>query len=503
MSLKKNVIANYLGQGWTALMGLAFIPLYIAQLGIEAYAVVGIFSVLLAWMSIVDFGLTPTVNREMARANAGAHTDQSIKDLLRTFEYAGFVISATVLAVVLLLTPYIVLEWLKPEKLTSTQLTQAMNAVAFALVARWIEQFYRAVLLGLQDAVWLNSAWALLATLRWGGAFLAIYWGPSTLVVFFASQLVSSVIGIIFLNRRVYKMLPATHRAGQFRWQTLLDVKSFAGSIFFGSVLVFFLTNADKIIVTKLLPLAEFGYYSLAITLAGSLLQIVAPMNNSMYPVFTHYVTVGDEKSLSKAYLNSSRLLSMILVPPAFALAFFSESVLMLWTGDHSISAHTAPLLTVMSLGMLLNGLMNLPYMLQLAYGWVRLSTTINFVIVLLIIPILYYSTKLYGAIGAASCWLAINSIYVIVTAHFMHKRLLTEEKWNWYKGAVFLPMGIGCLSMLTLLPLSNPVSTRIGSACLLIASVCISGLFLMLWYKNISVKTFVHFITTILRKCK
>jgi hypothetical protein len=25
--LKRNLIANYLGQGWTALMGLAFIPL--------------------------------------------------------------------------------------------------------------------------------------------------------------------------------------------------------------------------------------------------------------------------------------------------------------------------------------------------------------------------------------------------------------------------------------------------------------------------------------------
>jgi O-antigen/teichoic acid export membrane protein len=33
--LKKNVIANYIGQGWTVLMGLVFIPLYIKYLGIE------------------------------------------------------------------------------------------------------------------------------------------------------------------------------------------------------------------------------------------------------------------------------------------------------------------------------------------------------------------------------------------------------------------------------------------------------------------------------------
>lgn len=41
--LKRNLIANYLGQGWTALMGLAFIPLYIRYLGIEAYGLIGLF----------------------------------------------------------------------------------------------------------------------------------------------------------------------------------------------------------------------------------------------------------------------------------------------------------------------------------------------------------------------------------------------------------------------------------------------------------------------------
>ena len=48
--LKRNLIANYLGQGWTALMGLAFIPLYIKYLGIEAYGLIGIFALLQGWL---------------------------------------------------------------------------------------------------------------------------------------------------------------------------------------------------------------------------------------------------------------------------------------------------------------------------------------------------------------------------------------------------------------------------------------------------------------------
>ena len=67
MSVRRNAIANFVGQGWTALIGLAFIPIYIRLLGIEAYGLVGVFAVLQSWLAILDLGLTPTLSREMAK----------------------------------------------------------------------------------------------------------------------------------------------------------------------------------------------------------------------------------------------------------------------------------------------------------------------------------------------------------------------------------------------------------------------------------------------------
>src|SRR3972149_12226265 len=85
-STKRNIIANYLGSAWNALMGLAFIPLYIHYLGIEAYGLIGVFILLQAWMVLLDMGITPTFSREMARFTAGSHTPQSIGDLVRSVE---------------------------------------------------------------------------------------------------------------------------------------------------------------------------------------------------------------------------------------------------------------------------------------------------------------------------------------------------------------------------------------------------------------------------------
>ena len=56
MSLKGNLVSNFLGQGWTALMGVAFIPVYVQQLGLEGYGLIGFASVLLVLLMILDLG---------------------------------------------------------------------------------------------------------------------------------------------------------------------------------------------------------------------------------------------------------------------------------------------------------------------------------------------------------------------------------------------------------------------------------------------------------------
>ncbi|HZI25460.1 MAG TPA: polysaccharide biosynthesis protein, partial [Chryseolinea sp.] len=57
---KLNLIANFMGKGWAALMGIAFIPFYIKFMGIESYGLVGFFTTLQGVFALLDFGLTTT-----------------------------------------------------------------------------------------------------------------------------------------------------------------------------------------------------------------------------------------------------------------------------------------------------------------------------------------------------------------------------------------------------------------------------------------------------------
>jgi O-antigen/teichoic acid export membrane protein len=111
--LQLNLLSNFAGQGWAALMSLAFVPLYIKFLGIEAYGLIGFYAMLQAAIQILDLGLTQTMNREMARYSALPEKSSEARHFVRTLEIGYWAIGIFVGAVVLVISPFIASHWIK------------------------------------------------------------------------------------------------------------------------------------------------------------------------------------------------------------------------------------------------------------------------------------------------------------------------------------------------------------------------------------------------------
>ena len=99
--LTKNIIANFTGSAWSALMGLVFIPMYISFMGVEAYGIVGFFISIQAIFSILDLGLSQTLNKEMARLSTDPLNVKIMADTARTLEliYWGIALGIILLLV--------------------------------------------------------------------------------------------------------------------------------------------------------------------------------------------------------------------------------------------------------------------------------------------------------------------------------------------------------------------------------------------------------------------
>ena len=414
-------------------MGLAFIPIYIKYLGVEAYGLIGFYAVLQAWLTLFDMGITQTLNREMARFSAGAHTPQSIHDLLRSLEVISVALAIVICLLVWLSSTFIATHWLNTQLLSSGEVASAIALMGFVIALRFIEGIYKGALLGLQKQIAVNVVNIVIATMRFGGVVAVLAWYASSIKVFFVWQAFSSITSVLLFVYLVYRTLPKPNKMPKFSTKAIKEVWRFARGILGITFLAVLLTQVDKVLLSKLITLEAYGYYTLAATVAGGLALIAAPTTQAIYPKMVEYVAQEKVQELTNLYHQGAQLISVLIAPVAIMLAFFGKDIIYLWSGDINLATKTAPILLPLVLGSFLNCLVWMPYQLQLAYGWTSFAIKVNVTAVILLVPAIFLITPHYGAVGAAWVWALLNAGYVTVGMHYMYKKLLPSEKWRWY----------------------------------------------------------------------
>jgi len=188
------------------------------------------------------------------------------------------------------------------------------------------------------------------------------------------------------------------------------------------------------VILSKMLSLEMFGYYTLA-GVASSVVPflLVSPVFNALFPRFTSLVATNDDTALKILYHQGSQLMAVLVLPVAMVLAFFSFDILLLWTRSTKTAEMASPIVSVLVIGMALNALMTLPYALQLSHGWTSIGLRINTFLIITLVPAIYFMATHYGAVGAASVWVALNSIYMVFGVPLTHHRLLQGEMKRWF----------------------------------------------------------------------
>jgi len=422
-------------------MGVVLIPLYIHYLGMEAYGLIGLFAVMQAWLMLFDMGMTPALTREMARFTAGAHSPQSINDLLRTLEILCCILAALIALGVWAASDWLASNWLKADKLPTAIVTRAISIMAFLVALRVVEGIYRGALFGLQRQVWYNGATAIISTVRHGGAIAVLAWVSPTVEAFFLWQAVISLLSVVIFGTIVHGTLPKAPSPSGFSRQAVSSVWKFAGGMMGTSFLVLLLTQVDKVLLSGMLTLELFGYYSLAAAIVGTLSVVTTPIAQAAYPRFIELSTQNDQPTLVSVYHHAAQLVTILSAPVVMLLIFFAGGAVFVWSGSASIADSTAPILSALILGTFLHELMIIPYMLQLAHGLTSLAVKVNAVAVVVLVPAIFHVVPRYGAVGAAWIWVALNAGYVLISMHLMHHRLIPKEKWGWYVADVLVPV--------------------------------------------------------------
>jgi O-antigen/teichoic acid export membrane protein len=424
-------------------MSFAFIPLYTHFMGIEAYGLVGVFITLQAVMTLLDLGLGATLNREMARLAVRSDTGQELRDLLRSLECIFWPGALVIAAVLISIAPLMTNHWLRVEPGNVESTTAALGLIGLAVGLHWPFVFYSGGLLGLQRQVLLNSITAFSATVRGIGSVLVLWLVSPTATAFFAWQALASLLQTGLTALVLWRSLPAGERSARFDISRLRGLSRFAVGLSGISVFGLILTQMDKIILSRMLTLEMFGYYTLATAVATGLYRLISPFFLALYPRMTELVTQGRTQELRSLYHDSCQWLTVLVLPAALVVAFFSPEIMLLWTRNPVTVSNSAPILSLLIIGTALHGLIHLPYALQLAHGWTRLALYSNIASTIILMPLLVLATARHGAIGAAAVWVLLNLGYILINIQVMHRRILPGEQWRWYREDVVPPLAV------------------------------------------------------------
>jgi O-antigen/teichoic acid export membrane protein len=433
LGFKGELSANFAGMSWSALIQIVCVPLYIKLLGIESYGLIGFYLMFQTMLQVLDLGLSPTINREMARYSVHPERAAEARDLVRTLEAGYWLIGMVAGTAFALASSAIATHWIKAITMPVESTRRALMLMGILAIFQWPFSLYQGGLMGLRRQVLFNVQKVIAVTISNGGAVLILWFVSPTIEAFFLWLIAVSAVQVVFLTTFFWKSLPRAGRAPRLDFSLLRSIGRFAAGMSGITVFSLVLGQADKVLLSKLLSLTAFGYYTLAGIFGTGMVMVVSSVFNTIYPRLSALVAQRDEAKLILLYHEATQVMVLLTVPAALVLSFFSVEVLQLWTGSQEIARNAGPIASILVLGTALNGLMYLPYSLQLAYGWTSIGLKITMFLTIVVVPAIWYMARHYGPIGAAYVWLGLNALNVVIGVPLTHARLLRCEMRRWF----------------------------------------------------------------------
>jgi O-antigen/teichoic acid export membrane protein len=446
MSMKRNIVANYASQIYVTLIGIVMVPAYLRYMGVEAYGLIGVFTMLQAWFQLLDMGLRPTMTRETARFRGGALDALSLRRLLRALEGIFFGVAVLAAAALIAGANAIAAGWLQVQRLPLEEVSNSIMLMALIIGLRWVSGLYRGAVAGFEHQVWLGGFNCAIATMRFVLVIPFLVYAGAGPVMFFGFQLVVALVETAMLMAQTYRLLPPVEAATRipWQWESLRGVLRFSLTLAFTQIVWVLITQMDKLLLSRLLPLPDYACFTLAVVVANGVTLIAAPVTSALQPRLAKLAAQGDEEGLLRLYRQATQLVGVIAIPAALILAFFAEQVLWAWTGNTEIARKAAPILTLYALG---NGILAFgafPYYLQFAKGDLKLHLIGNVIFVVLLVPALIFTAMHYGAVGAGYAWLCTNAVLFVFWIPFVHKRFARNLHIQW------LLRDVGSIALLT-----------------------------------------------------
>lgn len=433
--LKRNIFINYLSQLYMAGLNILVVPIYLKLLGAEAYGLIGVFVMAQGLMQILDIGLSAMLSREATKFAVSPETAPMFRYVFDKVSKFFITLSLVLIVVGIPLANLFALDWFNYKTLNPDEVLLAANLIVIIVAIRFLITPLRNVLLGLEKHVWLNVVVILMGSLKYLGIIPIMVYYSKAAGVFFKYELCIAILEAFVISVYTLRLLPKKDPAkAQLIARTESSSKLIKFSLGHGFVAMIWivLTQVDRLVLSKTLPLDQFGFYSAVVTASGGIMLLSSPLSRALLPRMTALIETEDIGALVQLYRSSTRFISLIVVPIGILIMGFSAELLLVWTGNIELAVYGQNILYWYALGNTVVAISAFPYYLQYAYGELRLHVISNIISLIIGVPLIAILAINYGAVGAAIGWAILQISSLMIGPYFMHRRFLTGMHWHW-----------------------------------------------------------------------
>lgn len=487
MGLKKSLAITFSVQVYSTIVTLALTPVLISMVGAEGFGLIGFFLILQTLIQVLDAGVSGTLSRQIAVSKFCLNAYKKFLSDFYKIYFGFFIIAFSFFILSMLFSVEVSNNWFDTT-LENDLVAYCLSAMSAAIAIKYFSGPLKSGLIGLESHNVIGAINFIAATLRYPGGVLILFLFDNSLKYYFTYQVFVAafewlLLQILFYinSKRVLSKVPVNN---DIEPQSLKKLLSLSVQLSVLSILWVIVSQLDKLLLSGIMTLADFGYYSLAVAVSGVILTLNIPLSQVLMPRLSSLAGVSGKEEYIKVFVGGLIGAVVLFIPLSLVLFIYGGELVWAWTGDEKAASEAYLYVKWLALGNLVAVFMNFSFLLQFTLKKLKKHVLAYVVYCFLLIPCMIIIVNQYRGEGASFFWFVHNVLFFIVWGGYSFRMYLKKIITTFFLPLVFIAVSFSSILLEVFSPLVAYFSGNRIQMFLFLAAmggVCIVSILLLL----------------------
>lgn len=396
----RNTTFNLIGLGAPLLVAVATIPPLIHALGADRFGLLTMVWAVVSYFGLFDLGLGRALTQQLSLAFARGE-DASVGPLTTTATVLMAVLGVIGGIAMALGAPYGV-DLIKnvPDR---AEAIRAVYAMALAMPAIILTSGFRGVLEAKAAFGIVNMIRLPLGLFTFLGPLAVVWAGHASLDLIALVLAIGRMVGCLVHVYFAWRVLTPVQRKLHVGISEMKLLAASGGWLTVSNIISPIMGYIDRFVIGALVSASAVAYYATPNEMATKIWIIPGAVTAVLFPAFAARMAShdGDNFGLVRASVTT---LFITILPITAGIAVFARELLTLWISA-DFAAHSATLLQIFAVSILINCMAQIPFTLIQSAGQPRVTAMLHCGILPIYLFSLWLLTRHFGVIGAAWAW--------------------------------------------------------------------------------------------------